>query len=243
MVDLGAVGVYGKIPTHGDFLNLNLPNDFLEGWDHWMQQSVLASQEVLGESWLTHFLISPVWRFVLPSGCVNSQSWAGIMLPSVDKVGRYYPLTLAAAIPEQVGSFEYISNAESWFQCLESVAIMTLEKGLDADELLQALVLNEETPVFPKARPLALKPARNLQCVVPLGSVENAPQNVIPQLCDALIKPQLSSVSLWWTKGGEHVEASLLLADQLPRPVSYTAMLNGQWANWHWPSFYQPVTG
>jgi type VI secretion system protein ImpM len=242
MFETGSVGVYGKIPTHGDFLNLNLPSDFLEVWDHWMQQSVLASQEVLGESWLTHFLISPVWRFVLPSHCANAQSWAGIMLPSVDKVGRYYPLTLASSIPEQIGSCEYLSNAESWFQWLEDVAIMTLEKGLDADELVQALALNKEVLAFPKARPISLKSARNLQCVVPLGPSEQTPHHVLPLLCDALIKPQMSSFSLWWTKGGEHVEASLLLADQLPRPVSYTAMLNGQWANWHWPSLFQPAS-
>jgi len=239
MYDSGSVGVYGKIPAHGDFLNLNLPSDFMEVWDHWLQQSVLASQEVLGESWLTHFLISPVWRFVLPGGCSNSQSWAGIMLPSVDKVGRYYPLTLAAPIPVQIGTFEYLSSADSWFQWLEDVAIMTLEKGLDADELAQELTQNKVGLAFPNARPLSLLSERNAQRVVPLGSSEHALNSIFPQLCDALLKPQMSSFSLWWTKGGEHVEAALLLADQLPRPVSYTAMLNGQWDNWHWPNLLQ----
>jgi len=241
MFDPGSVGVYGKIPRHGDFLNLNLPSDFMEAWDHWLQQSVLASQEVLGESWLTHFLISPVWRFVLPSGCVNNQSWAGIMLPSVDKVGRYYPLTLAAPISDQIGTFEYLSNSESWFEWLEGVAIMTLEKGLDADELIHELAQNTVELAFSKTRPSSLLSERNLQRVVPLGSSEQALNNVLPQLCDALLKPQVSSFSLWWTKGGEHVEAALLLADQLPRPVSYTAMLNGLWDNWHWPNFFQSV--
>jgi hypothetical protein len=25
--------------------------------------------------------------------------------------------------------------------------------------------------------------------------------------------------------------------------VSYTAMLNGQWANWHWPNLFQSAGG
>ena len=206
-----------------------------------MQQSVLASQEVLGESWLSHFLISPVWRFVLPSACVNAQSWAGIMLPSVDKVGRYYPLTLVASLPEQVGSFEYLCKADSWFRWLEDVAMMTLEKGLDADELVQVLALKESVPSFGDARPGPLSSERNIQRVVPLGASERSPQHVLPQLCDAMLKPQISNFTLWWTQGGQHVEPALLLADQLPRPVSYTAMLNGQWANWHWPNLLEPV--
>ncbi|MFT6265304.1 MAG: type VI secretion system protein ImpM [Oleiphilaceae bacterium] len=243
MFDPGLVGVYGKIPAHGDFLNLNLPSDFMETWDHWLQQSILASQEVLAESWLTHFLISPVWRFVLPSGCANAQSWAGIMLPSVDKVGRYYPLTLAAPIPDQVGAIEYLSNAEVWFQWLEDTAIMTLEKGLDADELAQELTENKVVLTFSEERPESLQSERNLQRVVPLKSSGLALNGILPQLCDALLKPQASNLSLWWTEGGEHVEAALLLADQLPRPVSYTAMLNGQWANWHWPNLFQSAGG
>jgi len=248
MVEKKPVGIYGKIPTHGDFLNQNLPQDFLDVWDHWLQQSILASQEALGDDWLSHFLISPVWRFVLPSGCANSQSWAGIMLPSVDKVGRYYPLTFAAPLPEQVGVFEYLANAENWFQWLEDVALMTLEKGLDINGLVQTLNQNDTTMEFSldKALPLAFK--RQLQHVVPLNSSDNPssdcslghPLNsVMPLLCDALLKPQLSSLSLWWTKGGEHVESALLLSDQLPRPTSYTAMLNGDWHNWHWPNLLQ----
>jgi len=259
------IGVYGKIPVHGDFLNQNLPRDFLDVWDHWLQQSILASQEVLGEEWLAHFLISPVWRFVLPSGCTNHQAWAGIMLPSVDRVGRYYPLTLVAPLPKQVGVFEYIANAEQWFQWLEGVAMMTLEKGLDVDALMQALNETDITMEFASELALPLAAKRHLQHVVPLDSFSlfsselsssghtSSDQSssegvsagdplarVMPLLCDALLKPQASRFSLWWTKGGEHVEPALLLSDQLPRPTSYTALLNGQWHNWHWPNLLQP---
>jgi len=238
-----SVGIYGKIPTHGDFLNQNLPRDFLDGWDHWLQQSMLASQEALGDAWLSHFLISPVWRFVLPSGCINNQSWAGIMLPSVDRVGRYFPLTLSAPISNNVGVFEYIANAEHWFQWLEDVAMMTLEQSLDVDALMQALMKDTTVMEFVSEQVLPLAPKRQLQHAVPLralgASSGRSLVNVMPMLCDALLKPQESNFSLWWTKGGEYVESALLLSDQLPRPSSFTAMLNGDWHNWHWPNLLQ----
>ena len=241
--DSNPIGIYGKIPSQGDFINQNLPRVFLDTWDHWLQQAILASQEVLGDSWLEYFLISPVWRFVLPKGLIGQGSWAGIMLPSVDSVGRYYPLTLVAPVPEHVGAFEYLTNADKWFQSLEDVAITTLEKGFNVAELVQALDQNEFELAFPTEQVLPLKAERQLQHVLPLNSTDQALTNVMPLLCDGLLKSQDSGFSLWWTKGGEHVEPALLFSEQLPRPTSYTAMLNGQWNNWHWPNLLQFVGG
>ena len=41
----------------------------------------------------------PVWRFVLPPGLCGRNGVLGIWLPSVDKAGRYSPLTIAATAP------------------------------------------------------------------------------------------------------------------------------------------------
>ena len=87
-------GLYGKLPAHGDFLSRNLPPEFVQGWDDWLQRSVASSQEQLGGSWLDLYLTSPLWRFVISSGVIDDQVWAGVMMPSVAKVGRYFPLTL-----------------------------------------------------------------------------------------------------------------------------------------------------
>ena len=49
------------------------------------------SRDALGEGWLETYLTAPVWRFALAAGCCGPAA-AGIWLPSVDRVGRYYPL-------------------------------------------------------------------------------------------------------------------------------------------------------
>lgn len=241
MSELTHLGVYGKIPAHGDFVNQNLPRHFLDSWDHWMQQSVLASQESLGEAWLEHFLISPVWRFVLPVNAIDGQVWAGIILPSVDKVGRYYPLTLVSPISASVGICEFLTKAKPWFASLESAAMTMLENGLDVDGLMNELETRLVTPELEGLHIDKLNPQRRFQHAIPLNSFvqsaeDNVMHSVMPQLCDALLRTQNLDLSLWWTEGGEHVEAAMLLADKLPRATSYTAMLNGQWQNWHWPS-------
>lgn len=234
------IGVYGKIPAHGDFLNNNLPRHFLDKWDHWLQQSILASQDVLGPVWLEHFLISPVWRFAIPGNAIDEHAWAGIMLPSVDKVGRYFPLSLVARVPSGVGVCELMAQATSWFQALEGVAMTALEEGVDITVLMHALNACR-LPDFGLQYADAFKPQAQSQCVLPLDafavSEHSEPiASVMPLLCDALLRSQPANLSLWWTEGGEYVGSALLLADRLPRPTSFTAMLNGQWEHWHWPN-------
>ena len=56
-------GFYGKLPAHGDFVQRNLPLDFVEPWDEWLQQSLSASKEALQDKWLETYLTSPIWHF------------------------------------------------------------------------------------------------------------------------------------------------------------------------------------
>ena len=50
----------------------------------------------MGEDWLPAFLEAPVWRFILSAGLCGERAALGLMLPSVDRAGRYFPLTFAA---------------------------------------------------------------------------------------------------------------------------------------------------
>ena len=84
-------GWYGKLPALGDFAQRRLEQDFIVGWDTWLQSVIVDSQRILGGNWLSAYLRAPVWRFVLAPGVVDSRNWSGILLPSVDRVGRYFP--------------------------------------------------------------------------------------------------------------------------------------------------------
>ncbi|WP_147108215.1 type VI secretion system-associated protein TagF [Tateyamaria sp. syn59] len=99
-VRTGWRGFFGKIPQAGDFVSAGLPRDIETAFDNWLRAAMRESQMKLGRNWLDAFLVTPVWRFVLEAGIHGSEPVAGVMMPSVDRVGRYFPLVVAAARPD-----------------------------------------------------------------------------------------------------------------------------------------------
>jgi type VI secretion system protein ImpM len=90
-----APGWFGKLPALGDFASRRLPAGFVAAWDEWLQRGLLASREQLGAAWLGVYLVAPMRRFWLAPGLLDERAWAGLMMPSVDRVGRHFPLTVA----------------------------------------------------------------------------------------------------------------------------------------------------
>jgi type VI secretion system protein ImpM len=89
------VGFFGKLPARGDFVRAGLPRGFVDPWDGWLQRVLPASGAILGDAWEPAWLEAPVWRFALPPDLCGPEPVWGIWMPSVDSVGRYFPLTLA----------------------------------------------------------------------------------------------------------------------------------------------------
>ena len=95
----GALGFYGKIPARGDFVRNGLPHAFVDPWDRWLQQGIAASRVELGDEWVPAWLEAPIWSFALGPGICGPDAVLGLWMPSVDRVGRHFPLTLAAIVP------------------------------------------------------------------------------------------------------------------------------------------------
>ncbi|MCR8958310.1 type VI secretion system-associated protein TagF [Variovorax sp. S2] len=95
-------GWFGKLPGMGDFAHRRLPESFLSEWDHWLQRG-LARLKDRHTDWMAHYLQAPVWCFALGPGVAGEGAWIGVMMPSVDGVGRYFPITLAVEIDASVG--------------------------------------------------------------------------------------------------------------------------------------------
>jgi type VI secretion system protein ImpM len=99
MLGEAAIGFCGKLPARGDFVASGLPRRFVEAWHDWMQHVLPASRDALGEDWVAAWLEAAVWRFALAPDICGPDAVLGLWMPSVDRIGRYFPLTLAAAIP------------------------------------------------------------------------------------------------------------------------------------------------
>jgi len=141
MTALNNVGFYGKIPTTGDFVSRHLPRTFIEPWDQWLQESIAASREQLGDHWLNSYLTGPIWRFALSKGVCSNTAWIGLMMPSVDQVGRYFPLTLAIPVSDNDSCrLLFIADQEaSWFAQAEDIALSALDQNNNLDSLIQGI--------------------------------------------------------------------------------------------------------
>jgi len=134
------IGLFGKLPARGDFVRIGLPGHFVMPWDAWLQGVIAASEASLGSGWLPAYLESPVWRFVLPGGMCGPGSVAGVMMPSVDRVGRYYPLTLAAVMSPG-GLVPPDDALGAWLDACEAAGRAALEEDLAPDQVLQRLLV------------------------------------------------------------------------------------------------------
>lgn len=131
---LPLMGLYGKVPAHGDFVRRGLPSSFVGPWDAWLQDGMAAARERLGDRWATLWDGAPPWRFALPAGACGPDAVAGVMLPSEDMVGRRFPLTLAALLPAGMALPE-----PGWFAHLEAAARAGRAGQADADALAAAV--------------------------------------------------------------------------------------------------------
>lgn len=136
-------GWYGKLPTLGDFASRRLEADFIEPWDLWLGESLQAQRSAFGEGWLDAYLDTPPWRFVLSPGALRGVrpdvAFAGVLVPSVDRVGRHFPLTLVASLarlPDLAAEFDSLF---AWLHRLEDTALDALQGDWTIDDLENAL--------------------------------------------------------------------------------------------------------
>jgi type VI secretion system protein ImpM len=226
-----SVGFFGKVPGLGDFVSRRLPRHFIEPWDQWLQASMRSSQETLGDNWLCLFLVSPLWRFALSPGVCGPSAWAGVMMPSVDRVGRYYPLTLAQAV--NADSLLPLFTPESeWFAQLEDAALSVLNESYDlerfdkglmaigsAESLLsQRFQVDSGNSAVPTNGKLALR--------FDLESLEET-DALFPRLSQSLIERFLPGYSIWASEGGQTHLPNLLFCEGLPPIDTYASFLQG----------------
>jgi type VI secretion system protein ImpM len=211
-------GFFGKVPMRGDFVRRSLPESFIRPWDRWLQAAIAGSREILGDDWLAAYLTCPVWRFALSADMAGELAAAGVFMPSVDSVGRYFPFTLACVLQEGVTPVEIRAQGQ-WFDDAETLALTVLADDASFDELV------------PKVEQLG---GPELAAALP-------PDDEGMRFADDGDGPLLRQVErsapphgLLWTSGSQRVQPSLLLIWQLPSPRCFTALLDGAWAAHGW---------
>jgi len=229
-------GVYGKLPMHGDFVHRNLPATFIKTWDEWLQLYIASSKEQMGEEWLDIYLTSPIWRFVLSSGVIDQQHWAGIMLPSVDQVGRYYPFSIVMPLAPELNPFEFISFHLHWFEDIEELALQALEEQFSVDELVDKI--NDVNIDFTLSYTKTGQQFDTRSIHMNMEFDEQSPLSVYAGFLDSVMLKVMNCYSIWATRGSEKISPCLVNVKNLPAASQLSSMMDGQWAYRGWPQPY-----
>ena len=212
--------LYGKLPSKRDFVAVRALRAFLDAWEPWLQAAISSSRDELGKDWQAAFLTAPIWRFWLGAG-VCGRSAIGAFMPSLDGVGRYFPLTVFSCADDGAGiAPPELDPQEDWFAAAETFLMATLDQGTTYDAVSQRL--DELAPARSSA---PREPGGGDALVLMPGS------DGFDAAFAALRLQQPDEVyacaSFWWTLGGDNFPPVALAARQMPDPHIFSPMLTG----------------
>jgi type VI secretion system protein ImpM len=234
MAGESGIGYFGKIPALGDFVTRGLPTTFIETFDNWLQRGLFMSRETLGERWLAAYQAAPAWRFCLQSGVVDSSAWCGLMLPSFDRVGRPFPLTLLAVLPDGADLTTVVDGHSAWFDQVES-AMWRIIRGETQAPAWDVEILNFVPPPLAARRvsedttvPLFQSPAKKSRYCVIHSHIDFV-QILVHHM--GVRGPRLA---WWWLGHDRRTRFDCCLTEGLPESEQFAALLDQQWQLHGW---------
>jgi type VI secretion system protein ImpM len=214
--------LFGKLPQKRDFIALGMPRQVLEPFETWLQAGVAASRSELGADWQEQYLVAPIWRFWIGRN-VFGVTCIGAVMPSVDGVGRFFPLALMYCTDEDHDiAPPCFDPRESWFEALEARLLSVLENTNTV--MPERLAEGLEVPSAAQAPEPRALPYRR-------GAFWNC-EGDVASLLKAIIAPDLWMVaagrSYWWKPATEASCAVVYAREALPEPYFFTSMIRGR---------------
>lgn len=217
-----APGWFGKISTLGDFAHRRLPTDFVQACDAWLSRVLVASREQLGERWLAAYLTAPLMRFAWAPGIAGGQWWFGVLMPSCDNVGRYFPLLIAQRRARPPLDRLALDHLEAWFDHLAIAAAGTLAEGQTTARFEAALSAAPPWPTPAGAYSTEIMSASGRHALGSQASIGPWLQGLAAQDLQA----RFAGCSIWWRRG-EGRSGAIEVTPGLPDSLGFVALLTG----------------
>lgn len=220
-------GWFGKLPALGDFVTRRLPQSFVRPWDQWLTRGVEDIQRTHSEVGREALLTFPIWRFVAPPGTIGDDAWLGVLAPSVDSVGRCFPLTIAGDLPPARFARLRLSDAagtlERWARALTSVLEDDDVDAFDATLRAAPLALAVPAESAPGVTLLAFHTHGSDPTVV--GAFEQSFSDALTQLAGRELLGSLGSRILWWTEPQDTGEGLVLVSERIDSAALFEQLL------------------
>lgn len=214
------VGFFGKLPAKGDFLTRALPPDVLSVWEKWLETSMAGAKQQLGPRWGPTYERAPVWRFWIGAR-LTGHALTGVWAPSVDRVGRQFPLTFVytgapAAMPAAPLAGE---GNTPWYTALDRAAMEARHPRFDGD--LDGLL--DRLPLPNGPRQAVAEDARAAFFAYGEAGLEQLIEDVRHHDHQLVA----NSRSYWWTAGNDFTGPAMVALNGMPDARGFAALLQG----------------
>lgn len=215
------VGYTGKLPAYGDFLQGGGSLQACKGWSAWAENGLAATRSVAGFHDI--FLTSPIWRFAVGADVFGQTPVAGVLCPSMDKVGRLFPFGIMAELPVGVAPLAACSALGPWFDGLEASMLAALDPAATLEDLTHAI--SDPTPLQAGefATPLSPTPSLSDLSVTAEGEPITASSDPLdlsedePDQCDGV----------WITLGGIDADSYGIMQNGAATAALFSRLVTG----------------
>lgn len=121
--------LFGKLPSHGDFIARGLSPDLRERIDLWLSDEMAKARADYGEAFEERYDAAPPWRFV-------DGNEGGVICASIDSAGRRFPILAGLKVAGEA----QVSAAAA---ASEAAIFRAFEDGSNADGLAALLAESE----------------------------------------------------------------------------------------------------
>lgn len=234
------LGLYGKLPALGDFVQRGWSRDLVGALDR-LTQTALQAASAEGATRESLERSSHTCLIHIRPGAIAETGFLGCMAPSCDRVGRFYPLFAGLELPAAQGGQPRLPTA--WVPLPLAVdlcqAVYAVQSdGMGPDELLQRL----PAPAAWQERLLQERPfAAEAETTVPMvpptlsqfafEGPESSMHALDRALCSRL--PHLSEALGAVITHGSHFDLYFATRSLLSWS-SLAALFDGRWEYWGW---------
>jgi type VI secretion system protein ImpM len=216
---------YGKLPALGDFAHRRGHEGFNQALDAWLQRAMPASQAQLQQSWQSAYVSAPLWNFAMFPGVVGDACFAGMLMSSVDRVGRYFPLAVYTVVPYPRALLLEFHSGMPWYRHMAQVLPQVLDTQFTQENFETLLQAAPQTALH-GAQGLDTQVAIDWNQLFQQGDTLNVPSldTAMSSLALEMQAHYLRGTTLWWSN--RQAAGTLLRASKgWPAPDSYAQML------------------
>ena len=137
------IGLFGKMPSTGDFVSRGLSPQLCDRLDHLLQAALLAAtsdgldrRDLMAQS-------APIMVTIRP-GALCETGFSGLWYPSYDRVGRVFPMCVGLETQAEVGRLPLMWPSVPLTRVLCQAVASSLHQNAGPDDLLARLPTLEQ---------------------------------------------------------------------------------------------------